>query len=330
VLSVFPAHAPADALAVQELAAFLEAGCPTVSVFQDTAIPAGKDLLAACEEGLAADILLLLLSPASNPARWRREHWEDILVTRAAESRTRMAVVLLEECVFPLLLRRGSAFFDATTARLPALRKLKRWIMGLQLGTQPAMSFSPELESLYRELADQPGKCSTPASIAQRFAQEAAHDFQAVFWIPAQWRSLAQIAGELGSQLDMKLDGSPESNCLHISRVLSEIRCLLVLDAPQVPVDALLPAGRSSVLFTTDPLHISDPPETLAAARGLVSASRLAEAYELLYRLLNSGVEPESCARELVWICEQWDRLEEANALRFHIGPSPAIQLRLF
>jgi len=56
------------------------------------------------------------------------------------------------------------------------------------------MSFTPELESLYRELADQPGKCSTPSAIAQRFAQEAAHDFQAVLWIPAHGRSLAQIA----------------------------------------------------------------------------------------------------------------------------------------
>jgi len=84
---------------------------------------------------------------------------------------------------------------------------------------------------------------------------------------------------------------SAESNCLQISRVLTESRCLLVLDPLRYRWTHFLPAGRSSVLFTTDPLRISDPPETLTAARSLASASRLAEAYELLYRLLNSGVE---------------------------------------
>src|SRR5256885_9789285 len=37
----------------------------------------------------------------------------------------------------------------------------------------------------------------------------------------------------------------------------------------------------------------------------------------LLYRLLDEVVEPEGCARELTWICEHWDRVAEADALRF-------------
>jgi hypothetical protein len=45
---------------------------------------------------------------------------------------------------------------------------------------------------------------------------------------------------------------------------------------------------------------------------------------------LKSGIEPQSCARELVWICERWDRLDEANALRSYFGPSPSEQLLLF
>ena len=42
----------------------------------------------------------------------------------------------------------------------------------------------------------------------------------------------------------------------------------------------------------------------MAYARSLIAARRYAEAYELLYQLLDEVVEPEGCARELTWICE--------------------------
>ena len=67
-----------------------------------------------------------------------------------------------------------------------------------------------------------------------------------------------------------------------------------------------------------------------AAGRALVVARRFAEAYEILYELFNAGIETEACARELVWICEHWDRVDEANTLRFRFHPASAEQLRLF
>jgi hypothetical protein len=91
-----------------------------------------------------------------------------------------------------------------------------------------------------------------------------------------------------------------------------------------------MPSGRTSTLFTSEPVRIVEDERSLRAARALVAVSRFAEAYDVFYQLLHSGVEPESCARELVWICEHWDRQDEANALRFHFGPSPSEQLRLF
>ena len=51
---------------------------------------------------------------------------------------------------------------------------------------------------------------------------------------------------------------------------------------------------------------------------------------DALLLLLNAGVEPEACARDLIWICEHWDRVEEANALRFRFRPVSAEQMRLF
>jgi hypothetical protein len=77
-------------------------------------------------------------------------------------------------------------------------------------------------------------------------------------------------------------------------------------------------------------VKILETPETLAWARHLVAARRFAEAYELLYRLLDAVDDPDNCARELTWICEHWDRVDEANVLRLNYGRGEAEQLRLF
>ena len=49
-----------------------------------------------------------------------------------------------------------------------------------------------------------------------------------------------------------------------------------------------------------------------------------------IYALLDAWVDMETCARELTWICEHWDRIEEANALRIQYMRGAAEQLRLF
>ena len=49
-----------------------------------------------------------------------------------------------------------------------------------------------------------------------------------------------------------------------------------------------------------------------------------------LYGLLDAVVDPDWCARELTWICDHWDRVEEANALRFNYGRPGGEQLMLF
>jgi len=325
LLTVFPAHAPEDAPFAQELSAFLEAGCDAVCSTREAAIRPGQDLISAAGEGVSADVLILLLSPKSAPAHWQRERWEPVLFGEAEELNTRVAVFLLEECPMPGLVRRQLKFFDATRGRLTAMRKLKRWVRGVQ-----TMDISPDLEHFYLALADRPGTCTASGEMAARFFAEASGDFEAVFWIPAYGRTLARIAGEMGSQLGMTLDGELKENCRRIREVLAGKRCLVILDAPQVSAEPILPAGRTSILFTSEPVRVPEDIPTMAAARSLVESRRFAEAYEMLYQLLDSWVEMEACARELVWICEHWDRLDEANKLRFHYGPSPSEQLRLF
>ncbi len=77
-------------------------------------------------------------------------------------------------------------------------------------------------------------------------------------------------------------------------------------------------------------MKILETPETLVYARSLIATRRYAEAYEVLYRLLDAIIEPESCARELTWICEHWGRVNEANVLRFNYPSAEARQLLLF
>jgi pentatricopeptide repeat protein len=329
LLSVFLAHASADASAAQEIRTFIEAGCDGVRFAPDAAIQPGQDLFAAAESGLSEHVLVLLLSPASNPARWPLQSWEPFLHPPAADG-AKIAIFLLQDCVFPGRLRRGLRLFDGTAERLTAMRQLKRWLHSIQLGTSASMTFSPDLEFLYRALADRPGTLAAPGAMAARFAQQAVYDFSAVCWIPAIGRTLTQIAGEIGAQLRMTLDGPPEDNCRRVRDMLSGRRCLLVLDAPQAALDPILPGGQTSILFTTEAVHIPIDEVSLAAGRALAAAGRLAEAYEVFQQLLKSGIEPQSCARELVWICERWDRLDEANALRSYFGPSPSEQLLLF
>ena len=46
----------------------------------------------------------------------------------------------------------------------------------------------------------------------------------------------------------------------------------------------------------------------------MVDDGRFAEAYDLLYQLAQVGERIRiPCARDLVWICEHWDRVEEGK-----------------
>jgi TIR domain-containing protein len=330
--TVFLAHAPCDRDLAVQLREFLEFGCDLTCFVDDGVISQGQDLISKAEAGFCADFVVLLLSPASCSARWQRERWEPVLFEGAKQNGVEVLTVLLKECSFPPLLRRRN-FFDATTNWSTARRLLKRWfwVHARQPGTPPNTTFSRDLEDLYRALADRAGALPAAAAAASQFAAEAADEFEAVLWVPCQGRTLAQAAGELSHQLGLTLDGPVEDNCRRIRDVLFSHRCLVVLDAASREICAELEAGgRTSTMITSEAVKIVETPETPAYARNLIAAQRYAEAYELLYRLLDAVIDPDNCARELTWICERWDRVEEANVLRLNYGPPGMEQLALF
>ncbi|MGA7410719.1 MAG: TIR domain-containing protein [Bryobacteraceae bacterium] len=330
--TAFLAHARPDHDVATRLAGSLEFGCDLTCFVEDGQIGENQDLIAKAEEGLCADVLLLLLSPSSSPTPWVRERWEPVLFQQARQANVEVVTMLLEECPFPPLLRRRN-FIDATTNWLTAQRLLKRWFMlrEREPGSAPNSEFSGDLEDLYVSLADRAGTLHVSGEVAARFAKEAEEEFEAVLWVPCRGRTLAQAAGELGHQLGLALDGPKEENCPRIRVLLAARRCLVVLDAPGAEIlPELIASGRTSTVITHDPIRFLETPESLVYARRLVAERRFAEAYELLYRLLDAVVDADSCARELTWICEHWDRVEEASVLRSKCRPSRAEQLDLF
>jgi len=332
VATVFLAHCLQDHEFASHLAKSLEFGCNLTCYVDAGQISENQDLISKAEEGLSADVLLLLLSPASSPTRWIRERWEPVLFGQAKQSAVNVVTVLLEECSFPMLLRRRN-FIDASTNRLTAQRLLKRWfrLRQREAGTAPSSKFSGDLEELYSALTDRAGTLRVGGAAALRFAEEAEEEFEAVLWAPCQGRTLAQASGELGRQLGLKLDGQVSENCAFIRQLLATRRNLVVLDAPAPEIfPELIAGGRTSTMITDDAMRILETPETRAYAQRLIAARRYAEAYELLYRLLDVEDDRAGCARELSWICEHWDRVDEANELRFKYRTENAEQLLLF
>ena len=103
--TAFLAHARPDHEFASRLAEFLEAGCNLTCFVDEGLIGDDQDLISKAEEGFCADVLALLLSPASCPIRWARERWEPVLFDQAKQNNVEVVTVLIKECSFPALLR---------------------------------------------------------------------------------------------------------------------------------------------------------------------------------------------------------------------------------
>jgi hypothetical protein len=268
---VFPCYSTPDRELVHELAAFLERGAGVEVLLEEGEMQPGGDLIAKVEEGLSADVVLVLLSPEAVPPRWVLERWKSVFWEQAAEVGTALATLLCRDAKFPDLLRRKN-FFDLRHNRLTAFRAIKRWLMSLSPLPQKA-PFAParqpsfngrdtELETLCTLLADTPGMavlegaeaaaCAGKTALALEFARRHQEDFDAVFWLTCGSRSAAALAGDLAAQFGVRLDRDLESNLNELRRLCARHRCLLILDDAMPSTAALLaPRGRTSVLTTT-------------------------------------------------------------------------------
>ena len=274
MLKVFPCYATPDRELVHELAAFLECGAGVEVLFEEGELQPGGDLVAKVEEGLSADVVLVLISPESVPQKWILERWKPVFWDQAAEVGTSIATLFCRDAKFPDLLRRKN-FFDLRQHRLATFRLIKRWLLSLAPvpGNAP---FSParqpcfegraaELETLCALLADAPGMAAIEAApgagktaLAVQFARLHREDFDALFWLTCGSRSAAALAGDLAEQLGVRLDRDLETNLNETRRLCARHRCLIVLDDAAAATAALLtPRGRTSVLLTTPPIGLA-------------------------------------------------------------------------
>jgi hypothetical protein len=336
--TVFPCYAAADRASAEAIGAFLERGADVRVFLEEGEMRAEQDLAAKAREARMADIAIVLFSRQSMPPRWPRAAWEDALVTEPAEEGVRVAFARLDDCAPPPVLRPR---FEIAGLATKGLRALKRWVRNPEHG--PAPEAGGDLEVLGIALADRAGM-ETIASVetAREFARVFGQDFDAVLTLEdCGRRSLVVLAGDLGAQLGLKLEGDLESNLERLHEFCAERRLLVVLEggAPQ----PLIFGRRSSTLATTEagvPRNLDElarVQQAFAGAAGWKDVSalarqarrlardqgRLAECYELMEEWHAEAEEygdraaMDEAAREMVWILETWGRDELARRLEY-------------
>ncbi len=349
--TVFPCYAEADRAAAAAIAAFLERGADVRVFLDEGAITPGQDLADKARDARMADIALVLFSRASMPSRWPRAAWEPALVSEPAAEGVRIAFARLDDCAPPAVLKPR---FELAGLATKGLRALKRWVRDPAAGgSEP--DHAADVEVLAIALADRPGmETVASASAAREFARLFRPDFDAVLTLEdCGHRSLTALAGDLGAQLGLRLEGDLESNLARLREFCAARRFLVVLEgaAPQ----PLIFGGRSSTLLaevSLPPSHLDElgtVQEAFASAAVWTEVSalarqarrlaheqgRLAECYELMEEWHAEAEECgdrtaiEEAAREMVWILETWGRPELAARLDYRRSAACDEQLPL-
>jgi hypothetical protein len=122
--TVCPCYAAADREIAATIAAFLELGTDVRVFLEEGALRPGQDLAEKAREARVADIVLVLFSHNSLPARWPRSQWEDALVREPAEEGVRIGFVKCDDCKPPQVLKPQIRAERAGAARATAVEAL--------------------------------------------------------------------------------------------------------------------------------------------------------------------------------------------------------------
>jgi hypothetical protein len=360
--SVFPVYAAADRAIAAALAEFLERGADVEVLLGEGEIRPGEDLISKARDARTADVVLVLFSRNSMPSRWARAQWESALVTEPREENVPIAFVRCDDCVPPAVL---NPRFELAGLRRAGLRDIKRWVRRRHATwTPPAeprdLDHAGYLEDLGIAIADRAGTSVTPApALAYEFARAYADDFDEICHLQCGDRSIAALAGDLASQLGLRLEGEVDDNLERLTAFCSTRRFLFIIeDASQMAAQALTFEGRCSTLMVEEPgppvydelrsiqyalshpepdADWSDLCRLARTGRRLTrDAGRLAECFELMQQWNELAHERDDravldeSAREMVWILEGWERPEEARQLEVRRAAACDEQLPLF
>jgi hypothetical protein len=327
--------APADREAAQRISSFIERGADVRVLLDGGEMQRGEDLAEKARQALGSDMALVLFSRYSLPPRRPRAQWESALVNEPAEAGVRIAFVRCDDCVPPRVL---APMFAAG-----AFRPIKRWARGHMPSPHCELAHDGDLEVLGIAIADRPGSDFAPdEDVARRFIRAYRQDFDAILDLECGARSLAAITGDLGAQLELRLEADAESNLARLREFCAARRLLIALkDARDAPLEF---GGRASTLrfpgSVVEPRDESirgiqnalrsrpgDWPEYCRLARIgrrlTREAGRIAECHQMMAQW-HAAAEAradrkvlDESARELVWILESWNRPDEAYRLDY-------------
>ena len=349
--TLFPCYAAPDGELATALFAFLEQGADVRAFLGEGEMRPGENLAAKAREARTADIVVPLLSRNSVPSPWPRAQWEGALIDEPRAEGVRIAFIRCDDYVPPRVL---APQFDGRS--LEGWRGLKRWVRDRVAAyapseIQPRPELPADLEALSVALADRPGSATAAsANLAAEFARLSTADFDEIFRLECAGRTLAALAGDLATQLGLRLDGDLASNLARMRDFCSERRFLLLFDgARSTAMHELVFGGRCSTLICTEPGPRGGDrkdDELRATQRVLLDAKnanfdevcrlarmarrlfrdqgRIAETYEIMQQWRAAAESRgdlrilDEASREMVWILEGWGRYDEARRLEYH------------
>jgi hypothetical protein len=366
IQTVFPCYAEADREKAAGVAAFLERGADVRVFLEEGCLAPGQGLAEKAREARMADTVLVLFSRQSLPPRWPRAQWEDALVKEPAAEGVRIGFLRLDDCVPPKVLEPR---FDIGDLSQAGLRAMKRWVRRATRDPErPPVPRVPgaelDVELLGIALADRAGSDAVPTlDLALDFADEFRGDFDAILRLECGGRSAAALAGDLGAQLNLRLEGDLESNLERLREFCAGRRLLVILagNDQQGPPPDLLFGGRCSTLMVDGPSPPQPVGDLVAAQSALSLASgggeedwtelcrltrlgrrltrdygRLAECYEMMQQWYSLAKKRgdlqvlDEAAREMVWILEFWGQHAEAARLDYRRASESGEQMMLF
>ncbi|MDR3703085.1 MAG: toll/interleukin-1 receptor domain-containing protein [Candidatus Sulfopaludibacter sp.] len=251
--TVFPCYAPEDRATAAALAEFLERGADVQVMREEGEMRPGEDLVSKARDARTADVALVLFSRNSIPPRWPRAQWEDALVNEPREEGVRIAFVRCDDCNPPAVLQPR---FELSGLRRAGLREVKRWLRARGASWTPPeeprdLDHAGYLEDLGIALADRAGvSTAAGAGLAYEFAREYREDFDEIFRLECGGRSMAALAGDLATQLGLRLEGELDSNLTRLADFCGPRRFLFLLE--EGGADFVF-GGRCSTLLVEEP-----------------------------------------------------------------------------
>ena len=276
----------------------------------------GEDLAAKARDARTADIVVVLFSRESMPSRWPRAQWEDALVNEPRAEGVPIAFVRCDDCVPPKVL---TPQFTAGQ-----FRELKRWVRGHAPVGQPPER-RPGGARHRRRRPARAWSSPTAPTLAAEFAREFRQDFDGVFTLECGGRSLAALAGDLGAQFGLRLEGPLPENLERLRAFCEARRFLIVLeDVPELVPAELVFGGNCSTLATPDARERRPDPireiQAMLAGRATEWAELCAAARQGRRLLRDAGRSPDSAAVEDVAV--------HARARARALAESPRGELR--